>query len=654
VSEVLAAPSVDDPLARGRAALERHEWAEGYELLVAADRIQSLSGSDLEQLALAAFFVPQPEHLGELKERAFKAHLDAGDELRAAYVAVDLARYFVLSGRTSIASGWVRRAERLLPPDGETYAHGYLTLVRSEQAAAGGDLDGAMRLAERTLEIADRTPDVDLRAWALSLLGELKIASGATPDGIALLEEASIAAVNGELSPFTSGVTACRMIGACRDLTDYRRASEWIEATEQYCERRSLKGFPGVCRVHRAEVAAVGGHWAEAEQDLVATVGDLERYRATSPIADGYYALGEIRRLRGDVEGAEAALREAHARGKSPHPALALIRLSQGRASAARMAIESAAAEVGWNRWGLVRLLPARVEILLATGDVAAARAAVDEVAGPSDYPSPALEAGQRVATGRVLLAEGDPMGAARELRRAVTTWRDVGAPYEVARSRAVLAMALRTLDEPDDADLELRAALEDFRRLGAMVDAQAAENELRASEERRSAPEQVHRTFMFTDIVESTRMAEALGNAAWEGLLAWHDTTLRRLIAAGGGDVVNSTGDGFFAAFGSARKAVDSAISIQRALRDHRAEVGFAPAVRVGVHAAEAVRRGADYSGIGVHVAARVGALAQGGEICATATTLEEAGVPPATPPVEVTLKGVSTPLAIAPVAWN
>src|SRR6185503_2724078 len=79
VSEVMAAPTVpeDDPLARGRAALDRHDWAEGYELLVAADRIQPLSGSDLEQLALAAFFVPQPEHLGELKERAFKAHLDA-------------------------------------------------------------------------------------------------------------------------------------------------------------------------------------------------------------------------------------------------------------------------------------------------------------------------------------------------------------------------------------------------------------------------------------------------------------------------------------------------------------------------------------------------------------------------------------------------
>ena len=112
---------------------------------------------------------------------------------------------------------------------------------------------------------AGRPPTPTSTPIALTNLGSLKIATGATSDGFALMEEASIAAVNGELSPFTSGVTACRMIGACRDLTDYRRASEWIEATESYCERQSLAGFPGVCRIHRAEVAMVGGAWARAE-----------------------------------------------------------------------------------------------------------------------------------------------------------------------------------------------------------------------------------------------------------------------------------------------------------------------------------------------------------------------------------------------------
>lgn len=148
----------------------------------------------------------------------------------------------------SIASAWVRRAERILGPEGDTYAHGFLALVRSEMAAAQGDIDGALALAEQVIAIGDRAEDADLRACELTNLGALKIATGSTADGFALIEEAAFAAVNGELSPFNAGVTCCRMISACRDLRDYQRASEWIEATEKYCQRQSVSCFPGICR----------------------------------------------------------------------------------------------------------------------------------------------------------------------------------------------------------------------------------------------------------------------------------------------------------------------------------------------------------------------------------------------------------------------
>jgi class 3 adenylate cyclase len=470
-----------------------------------------------------------------------------------------------------------------------------------------------------------------------------------------MLEEASIAAVNGELTPFASGVTACRMISACRDLSDFRRASEWIEATERYCKRESVAGFPGVCRVHRAEVAAVGGAWDKAETDLLQATVELEKFRATQPQGDGFYALGEIRRLRGDIEGAEEALREAHARGRSPQPALALIRLGEGKIKAAAAAIEAALDEEGTNAWGRARLLPAHVEILLAAGDVARARAAVNEFSGTiAQYPSPAMEARRRVALGRVLIAEGDPIGGAKELRGGIRSWQEVGAPYEVARARADLGAALRALDDPEDAVLELRAALDELRRLGAPVDAATVERQLADAEDRRQAPEQVRRAFMFTDIVGSTTLAEALGDAAWDRVLRWHDDTLRRQIGAGGGEVVKTTGDGFFAAFPSARKAVDCAVAIQRKLRDQQASAGFVPPVRIGVHAAEANRRGMDYSGIGVHVAARVGALAGSGEILATVDTLREAGEAALAGSREVSVKGVSAPIEVATVSWG
>ena len=594
----------------------------------------------------------------DAKERAFTAYLNEGDELRAAYTAIAHARNLGRMGKLSLASGWVRRAERLLPEGGDTYAHGYLLLVRSEAAAGQGDIATALELAERVVEVAGHSSDADLRAWGLGNLGYLKITTGDTPGGIEMLEEASVAAVNGELTPFTSGVTACRLISACRDLSDYRRASEWIEATERYCKRESVAGFPGVCRIHRAEVAAIGGAWAQAETDLVEATVDLERFRATMPQADGFYALGDIRRLRGDVEGAEEALREAHARGRSPHPALALIRLGQGKVKAAVAAIDAAIDDEGANAWGRSRLLPAQVEIHLAAGDVAGARAAVDEYAVTvAQYAAPATEARRRVASGQVLIAEGDPAAGAKELRVGIRSWQEVGAPYEVARARADLATALRALDDSEGAALELRAALDELRRLGAPMDAAAVERQLAEAEDRSRAPEQVRRVFMFTDIVGSTTLAEALGDAAWERLLRMHDDTLRRQIGAGGGEVVNSTGDGFFVAFPTARKAIDCAIAIQRALRDHQELVGFVPPVRIGLHVAEANRRGKDYSGIGVHVAARVGALAGSGEILATVETLREAaetGVAAIAGSREVSVKGVTAPIEVAPVAWS
>lgn len=654
VSSPTSAP-VADPLQAGREALARHAWPEAFELLSRADRETQLTGADLENLAEAAFFAAHADIELDIKDRAFKAHLADGNEVRAAYLALDLAHHHFFEGKESIAAGWVRRAERILGPDGDTYAHGYLALIRSESAAMAGDTETALALAEKAIAIGDRADDADLRAYAQMNLGELKIASGSTSEGFALMEEASLAAVNGELTPFTSGLTACRMISACRDLTDYRRATEWIEAAERYCQRQSVSGFPGVCRIHRAEVAAVTGAWERAEQELQQATSELEAYRAGGPQADGFYAIGDIRRLKGDFPGSEAALREAHARGRSPHPALALVRLAEGKVKAAATAINAAVAGETANRWARARLLPAQVEIALAAGDLERARSAVDELAGiVSGYPSPALEAGWKVALARVLLAVGDPSGAADELRSAIRGWREVGAPYEVARARTLLARALRATDDDEDADLELRAALDEFRRLGAVVDAAAAERDIREFEDRRSGPIQVRKTFMFTDIVGSTNLAEAIGDQAWERLLRWHDDMLRGLVARGGGEIVNSTGDGFFVAFGSARQGVECAVSIQRALRDHRDATGFAIAVRIGLHTAEANQRGSDYSGMGVHIAARVAALAGGGEILATAETLSDAGDITAAMTRDEPIKGVSAPVRVGSIAWS
>ena len=648
-------PAEQDLLAAGRQALSRHRWEEAFALLTRADGEGNLSGEDLESLAEAAFFAARADLEIEIKERAFKAHQADGNELRAAYVALRLARDYWYRGKVSIASAWGRRGERLLEGKPESYAHGYLALGKSELASSIGNVDEALEFADQAVAIAGRAAQADLQAFALTNLGKLKIATGSTNDGMALMEEASISAVNGDLSPFASGATCCTMIAACRDLTDYRRASEWTEATEKYCERQSVSAFPGVCRIHRAEVVALSGAWDRAEQQLHQAADELSGWSALPPLADGHYAIGEIRRLKGDFEGAEAALREADSLGKSMHPALALIRLAQGKVKAAASGIASALSEASWDQWAKVRLLPAQVEIAIAGGELALARASAEELARIVEtYKSPALEAGTHQALARVLMAEGDAAGAAREARLAIRLWREVAAPYEVARARAFLGKALRATGDDESADFELGAARDEFARLGAKLDEATAEHDLQAAMERRSAPVQVRKTFMFTDIVDSTKFAELLGNERWERLLRWHDDKVRELVAKHGGEIVNSTGDGFFVAFDSARQGIECARSIQRALAEHREGSGFAIAVRIGLHSAEANRRGADYSGVGVHLASRVAAVAGGGEIVATTTTLDEAGEAVRSDPREVTLKGVSAAMAVESVNWT
>ena len=549
----------------------------------------------------------------------------------------------------------MRRGERLLEGEPESYAHGYVALCRSEGAREAGDVATAIEMAEEAVRIGGRVGDADLQAAALTALGSLRIATGETSDGFALMEEATIAAVNGELSPWVTGVTYCTMISACRDLTDYRRASEWTEATERWCERQSVSGFPGVCRVHRAEIVALSGAWERAEEELLRATDELAVFDATPPLADGFYAIGEIRLRMGDLRGAEEAVRQAHAFGRSPEPVLSLIRLAEGKDRAALASINSAVEQQTWDQWTKARLLPAQIQIAVATGDLALARSAAEELERlVQTYESPALHANKHEAFGRVLLAEGDHILAAEELRTAIGNWREVAAPYEVARVRALLSSALRAMRDEGAADLELGVARDEFVRLGAGLDAAKAERALQTVAERRAAPTQIRKTFLFTDIVGSTNLAELLGDASWERLLRWHDDTLRTLFARSGGEVVSSTGDGFFVAFDSSQQGIDCSIAIQRALVEHRRTSGFAPSVRIGLHAAEANRRGDDYSGMGVHVAARVAALGGEGEIVVTADTLAETDDVATSDHRGVSLKGVTEPVSVASVIWD
>jgi class 3 adenylate cyclase len=446
------------------------------------------------------------------------------------------------------------------------------------------------------------------------------------------------------------------MIGVCSKLGDYGRSSEWTEATLRWCERQSVPAFPGVCRIHKAELMRLRGSLTKAEEEARMACEELPRFNFFSGLGPANYEIGEVRRCLGDFLGAEEAYARAIEFGYNPQPGLSLVQLARGKVDSAAAGIRQALDVASRNRCLQFRLLAAQAEIAVAAGDLETASSAADQLASiVSGYRAPALHALAACVLGAVRLAQGHPDEALPELRRARQGWQEVDAPYEVAEVRMLMGQAFRAMGDDGAAILELKAARTSFERMGARVAAEVAGGFLGEIASSAEPPDRVTRTFMFTDIVKSTDLIGAIGDEAWEDLLAWHDLTLRSLFASHGGEVAHHTGDGFFVAFEDARSALSCAVAVQRVLAEHRRDHGFAPLVRIGVHSGEGTRRGQDFSGKEVHKAARIAAVAQGGEILASADTVAiGSGEFKVSEPRQVALKGVADPIEVARIEWR
>jgi class 3 adenylate cyclase len=646
-----------DPLTAGRDAIARHAWSEAFELLRAADAEGGgLDPGDLKALADAAWWTARLDDCIAARERAFAAYAESGNGRAAAMVAMSLAKDYYAKGSSSIGSAWVKRAERLLADEPDSVEHGWFHRLRSVIALEGaGDYEAALAEGRKAYEVATSFADRELAAVALHDQGRALVMSGAVTDGMALMDEATAPATAGELSPLNTAVVYCNTITACRELADYRRAGDWSDAAKRWCERQAIAGFPGMCRVYRASIMQVRGAWAEAEVEARQACEELQGFNV-SYAAEAFYELGEIRLRAGDLDAAEEAFTQAHELGRDPQPGLAILRLAQGRIDGARSCIGQALAEEAGDLHR-ARLLPAQVEIATAADDREVAEAATRELERIAEtYGSDALAASTHGSRARLALASGDPRAAIRDARRAVRAWQAIDAPYEAARARLLLGDAYLAVADEENARLELQAAAAAFERLGAERDARGARERLgRLERERSNAGDgKAVRTFVFTDIVRSTNLVEAIGDEAWTDLIAWHDKTLRSLFAAHGGEEVDHAGDGFFVAFREPASALECAIAIQRSLADHRREHGFAPQVRIGVHAAEAAPHGTGYKGRGVHEAARIAAVADASEIVASRETAAAVERLAASPPRTVALKGLERPIDVVSIEWR
>jgi class 3 adenylate cyclase len=635
---------LESPLDAGREAIRRHDWEEGYRLLKEAEQAGALSAQDLELLSQAALWNGRWDESTGVNERAYAAYLEENNKARAAYIATSLAHEYKNQLKQSVSSGWLSRAKRLLDESEEAPEHGYWSLMRSLVALGEHDFDEAYAQGKRAEEIGKRFGDRSLEIRGIQRAAVALIEKGEVAEGKLLLDEASAAALGGELDPFSTLVVYCNTIGACRDVADYDSAGEWTDRASEFCEGNSMSAFPGMCRVNYAEVLRFKGRLQEAEE-LAGKAGEELRTWCPRIAGAAFYELGEARLRLGDLAQAELAFREADEYGRDPEPGRSLLRLARGDAKGALASIRRVLADDTLGTTSRVPYLPAGIEIAVAADDLASGEAWAKELAAAATtFETTALKGASAYARGSVNLGHANADKAEACFRDARTIWESTGAHYDAARAREQRGLALRLSDDEEAAVWELEAAAARFERLGALRDAERVAGHLM-----RDLSKEVMKTFLFTDIVGSTELASTLEDRHWNNVLRRHDETLRIIFGDHGGQVVDHTGDGFFTAFEDRAGAVRAAVAIQRAISQE-----FEFDLRIGLHTDGALQREENYHGKGVHAAARIGAAAAGEEILASLPTMEGLAQFRTANHRKIPLKGFKEAVSVCSVEWR
>ena len=463
-------------LERGRTAFRERRWCRALEALQAADEQQALDAPDLERLAVTGHMLGEIGLSDEAWARAHRRWVEVGSEQEAARCAFWCGFGLIVRGQPARAGGWFARTE---PAGGSSTA--YSIAPGAMQALFARRLEAARESFAAMLPLAQRVEDPDLVVLSRLGLGQATIGLGEVSAGVAMLDEAMVAIVAGEVAPLVTGLVYCATIECCHEIWDLDRAREWTAALARWVdEQPDLVLYRAECLVHRSHLMGLDGAWSDAMAEVERACVRLTAAPGVPGAGIALYQQAELLRLQGDLAAAEDRYRLASQWGHDPQPGLALLRLAQGDAATALAAIRRAVGET-FPSAPRATVLAAHVEIEIAAGAIEAARAGAEELqAMATALDASYLAALAAQSTGAVLLAEGEHRAAVDALRSSWSAWQLLSVPYEGARVRVLLGRALRALGDEASAAMELDAAGYVFRELGARVDLQALELLLR------------------------------------------------------------------------------------------------------------------------------------------------------------------------------
>jgi LuxR family maltose regulon positive regulatory protein len=460
----------------GWAELGRGRWVEARKIFEEA-LAREETPEACDGLSWAAWWLDDAEALFAARERAYRLYKRGGDAASAARMATWLAAdHLDFHGSAAVASGWLRRAHRLLDTLDPGPDHGWLAFHEGYLARVAGDAFGARQRAAAAAELGWRFGVPDLEMLGLALEGATLVACAQVEEGMRCLDEATAAALEGDATiPISSAWACCFLVGACTAVLDYGRASEWCDRIGEFAERYGSRYMLAFCRAEYGLVYLWRGRWSEAETVLALSVEDFARSRpAWAPAA--LVALAELRRRQGRPEEAAILLDRT---GSSQAGQLCRVRLALDRGEPLRAAelLERLLRQVpAYRRLERAPMLELLVRARIARGELPEAAAALDALREVERLVgTEPLRAVVERADGMLVAAGGEHERARTSLEDAVDRFERSGAPYEAALTRIELATSLLGLGRHDAARSEAVAALERLLELGADTEARRA-----------------------------------------------------------------------------------------------------------------------------------------------------------------------------------
>jgi DNA-binding CsgD family transcriptional regulator len=468
-------------LQKGREAFRRRSWDEAYSFLSSADHEHSLAAEDLELLAKTAYLIGKESICTDTWSRAHQRFLDQGEIQRAAYSAFWTGMLLFSRGEHAQGGGWIARAGRLINEHQQDCAEkGFLLIPEGLQFLRKGEPESAQERFSKAADIGNRFKNPDLVILGRLGHGQALIKQNRIEEGTTLFDEVMVSVLSGEISAIVAGIVYCAVIETCQNIYDLQRAREWTEALSRWCDTQpDLIPYRGQCLVRRAEILQLRGKWPDAMNEARRA---CELTRPSSPPAtgDAYYRQAELFRLQGKFSEAADAYKQASKWGRNPQPGLALLQLAQGDVEAARMAIRNVETEIR-DRIARSRILPAYVEIMIASGEHEDAEAGADELSAiASELNAPFLRAVADRVMGHVLFVNAKHREALTKLRGSWSILKNFESSYEAARTRVLIGLTCRQLGDKNTAEMELEAANKVFQQLGALPDQSKVDSLLR------------------------------------------------------------------------------------------------------------------------------------------------------------------------------